>query len=415
MSIMTIVNDIKNFVFGSAKASIYGLGRRRKQKIVISFTISIIRNYGEMEHKFEKEQRWEDLAGERFNINSPIQLGTILFEKLGLTAGKKTKRGYSTSAETLERILDEHEIVPLILEYRTLTKLNSTYIEGLLPLIDKDGKIHAHFNQTVTATGRLSCTEPNLQNIPIRQAFGRQLRKAFVPGSADYTFVGADYSQIELRVLAHMAEDPALIDAFNKGEDIHRTTAANVLGVLPEEITIEERSRAKAVNFGVIYGMSSFGLSSELHITRKDADAYIKAYFEKHAAVKSFMDEQVQLCKEQGYVSTILGRKRYINEISASNYMVRQVGERLAMNSPIQGSAADIIKIAMIKVYQKLRQQGLKSRLILQVHDELIIETEKSEQEIVEKLLRENMEQAIELKAKLVADLNQGDSWYDLK
>ncbi|MCI8648186.1 MAG: DNA polymerase I [Firmicutes bacterium] len=356
-----------------------------------------------------------ELAGESFNINSPIQLGTILFEKLGLTAGKKTKRGYSTSAETLERILDEHEIVPLILEYRTLTKLNSTYIEGLLPLIDKDGKIHAHFNQTVTATGRLSCTEPNLQNIPIRQAFGRQLRKAFVPGSADYTFVGADYSQIELRVLAHMAEDPALIDAFNKGEDIHRTTAANVLGVLPEEITIEERSRAKAVNFGVIYGMSSFGLSSELHITRKDADAYIKAYFEKHAAVKSFMDEQVQLCKEQGYVSTILGRKRYINEISASNYMVRQVGERLAMNSPIQGSAADIIKIAMIKVYQKLRQQGLKSRLILQVHDELIIETEKSEQEIVEKLLRENMEQAIELKAKLVADLNQGDSWYDLK
>lgn len=356
-----------------------------------------------------------ELAGEVFNINSPIQLGTILFEKLGLTAGKKTKRGYSTSAETLERILDEHEIVPLILEYRTLTKLNSTYIEGLLPLIDRDGKIHAHFNQTVTATGRLSCTEPNLQNIPIRQPFGRQLRKAFVPESEEYTLVGADYSQIELRVLAHMAEDPALIDAFNNGEDIHRTTAANVLGVPPEDITIEERSRAKAVNFGVIYGMSSFGLSSELHITRKDADDYIKAYFEKHAAVKNFMDEQVQLCKDQGYVSTILGRKRYINEISASSYMVRQVGERLAMNSPIQGSAADIIKIAMIKVYQQLQERGLKSRLILQVHDELIIETEKSEQEIVEKLLAENMESAIKLKAKLVADLNQGDSWYDLK
>lgn len=360
-------------------------------------------------------QRIYELAGETFNINSPVQLGPILFEKLGLTAGKKTKRGYSTSAETLERIIDEHEIVPLILEYRTLTKLNSTYIEGLIPLIDREGKIHAHFNQTVTATGRLSCTEPNLQNIPIRQAFGRQLRKAFVPKNEQYTLVGADYSQIELRVLAHMAEDPALIEAFNKGEDIHRTTAANVLGVSPEDITVEERSRAKAVNFGVIYGMSSFGLSSELHITRKDADAYINAYFEKHAAVKAFMDEQVRLCREQGYVSTILGRKRYINEISASNYMTKQVGERLAMNSPIQGSAADIIKIAMIKVYEKLRALGLKSRLILQVHDELIIETEKSEQETVEKLLTENMESAIELKAKLVADLNHGNSWYDLK
>lgn len=360
-------------------------------------------------------QQIYDLAGETFNINSPVQLGPILFEKLGLTAGKKTKRGYSTSAETLQRIMDEHEIVPLILEYRTLTKLNSTYIEGLIPLIDREGKIHAHFNQTVTATGRLSCTEPNLQNIPIRQAFGRQLRKAFVPKNEQYTLVGADYSQIELRVLAHMAEDPALIDAFNKGEDIHRTTAANVLGVLPEDITVEERSRAKAVNFGVIYGMSSFGLSSELHITRKDADAYINAYFEKHAAVKAFMDEQVQLCREQGYVSTILGRKRYINEISASNYMTKQVGERLAMNSPIQGSAADIIKIAMIKVYENLQAMGLKSRLILQVHDELIIETEKSERETVEKLLTENMEHAIELKAKLVADLNCGNSWYDLK
>ena len=360
-------------------------------------------------------QRIYQLAGEEFNINSPAQLGPILFEKLGLTAGKKTKRGYSTSAETLERIIEEHEIVPLILEYRTLTKLNSTYIEGLLPLIDDGGKIHAHFNQTVTATGRISCTEPNLQNIPIRQAFGRQLRKAFVPSDPEHTLVGADYSQIELRVLAHMARDPVLIEAFNNGEDIHRTTAANVLGVPREEITIEERSRAKAVNFGVIYGMSAFGLSTELHITRKDADEYIKAYFEKHAAVKAFMDEQVRLCREHGYVSTILGRKRYINEISASNYMARQVGERLAMNSPIQGSAADIIKIAMIKVYGALRKAGLKSKLILQVHDELIIDTRKEEQEAVEKLLVENMESAVELKARLTADLNQGDSWYDLK
>lgn len=360
-------------------------------------------------------QQIYQLAGEEFNINSPVQLGPILFDKLGLTAGKKTKRGYSTSAETLERIIDEHEIVPLILEYRTLTKLNSTYIEGLLPLIDENGKIHAHFNQTVTTTGRISCTEPNLQNIPIRQAFGRQLRKAFVPENEQHTLVGADYSQIELRVLAHMADDPALVEAFNKGEDIHRTTAANVLGVPPEKITVEERSRAKAVNFGVIYGMSAFGLSSELHITRKEADEYIKAYFEKHSAVKVFMDEQVRLCKEQGYVSTIMGRKRYINEITASNYMVRQVGERLAMNSPIQGSAADIIKLAMIRVYRQIKQQGLKSRLILQVHDELIIETHRDEQDIIERLLVENMEKAINLKAKLVADLNQGDSWYDLK
>lgn len=356
-----------------------------------------------------------NLAGEEFNINSPAQLGPILFEKLGLTAGKKTKRGYSTSAETLERIIDEHPIVPLILEYRTLTKLNSTYIEGLLPLIDKDERIHAHFNQTVTATGRISCTEPNLQNIPIRQAFGRQLRKAFVPSDGEHTLVGADYSQIELRVLAHMADDPVLIQAFNNGEDIHRTTAANVLGVPLEDITIEERSRAKAVNFGVIYGMSAFGLSSELHITRKEADDYIKAYFQKHSAVKAFMDHQVHLCKEQGYVSTMLGRKRYINEISASNYMVRQVGERLAMNSPIQGSAADIIKIAMIRVYRSLRDAGLKSRLILQVHDELIIDTAKDEEEAVRKLLVDNMEQAVSMKARLMADLNQGNSWFDLK
>lgn len=356
-----------------------------------------------------------ELAGEEFNLNSPAQLGPILFEKLGLTAGKKTKRGYSTSAETLERIIHEHEIVPLILEYRTLTKLNSTYIEGLLPLIDCSDKIHAHFNQTVTATGRISCTEPNLQNIPIRQAFGRQLRKAFVPEDEGHILIGADYSQIELRVLAHMAQDPVLIEAFNNGEDIHRTTAANVLGVPAEKITLEERSRAKAVNFGVIYGMSAFGLSSELHITRKEADDYIKAYFEKHTAVKRFMDEQVRTCKEQGYVSTILGRKRYINEISASNYMVRQVGERLAMNSPIQGSAADIIKIAMIKVYRQLKEKGMKSKLILQVHDELIIDTCMEEQDAVRELLVENMENAIDLKARLLVDLNQGDSWYDLK
>ena len=325
-----------------------------------------------------------EMAGETFNINSPVQLGEILFEKLELPSGKKTKRGYSTSADILEKIKDKHPIVPAVLEYRTLAKLKSTYIDGLIPLIGNvDGKVHAHFNQTVTTTGRISCTEPNLQNIPVRQELGRQLRKAFIPETDSCVLVGADYSQIELRVLAHMSADDVLIEAFNNGEDIHRATAANVLGVPEEEITIEERSRAKAVNFGVIYGMSAFGLSSELHITRKEADEYINAYFTKHSAVKTFMDEQVEFCKENGYVTTIMGRKRYIKEINASNYMVRQVGERLAMNTPIQGSAADIIKIAMIKVYNAIKEQKLKSRLILQVHDELIINTYDDEKETV--------------------------------
>lgn len=363
----------------------------------------------------ELTQQIYGLAGEEFNINSPLQLGNILFEKLGLPAGKKTKRGYSTSADILEKLRDKHAIIPLILEYRTVSKLKSTYVDGLIPLISKaDGKVHAHFNQTVTTTGRISCTEPNLQNIPIRQEMGRKLRKAFIP-EENCVLVGADYSQIELRVLAHMSGDEALIASFNNGEDIHRATAARVLGVPEDEITLEERSRAKAINFGVIYGMSAFGLSSELHITRKDADDYIRAYFAKHAAVKEFMDEQVAFCKDHGYVSTLLGRKRFIKEINASAYMVKQVGERLAMNTPIQGSAADIIKLAMIKVFQALKEQGLKSCLILQVHDELIINTYPDEQEIVEKLLTENMETAYELAVKLKADLNEGNSWYELK
>ena len=357
-----------------------------------------------------------EMAGEEFNINSPAQLGPILFEKLGLPHGKKTKRGYSTSADVLEKIREKHPIVPAILEYRTLTKLKSTYIDGLIPLInERDGKIHAHFMQTVTATGRISCTEPNLQNIPIRQELGRKIRKAFVPDSRDALLVGADYSQIELRVLAHMSGDPALIDAFNRGEDIHRATAANVLGIPEDQITAEERSRAKAVNFGVIYGMSSFGLSSNLNITRRDADEYIKAYFEKHEAVRSYMDEQVAFCKENGYVRTMSGRKRFIPEIKAAQFMVRQAGERLAMNSPIQGSAADIIKIAMVKVFRALRDAGLKSRLILQIHDELIIHTMKDEREAVEKLLVENMESAVSMKVELKADLNEGNNWYELK
>lgn len=354
-------------------------------------------------------------AGEEFNINSPIQLGHILFEKLELPAGKKTKRGYSTGADVLEKLYDKHPIVPLILEFRTFSKLNSTYVEGLAPLIGDDGRIRAHFQQTVAATGRLSCTEPNLQNLPVREDFGRRIRKAFVAGDDKHVFTGADYSQIELRVLAAMSEDPVLIDAFNQGKDIHRLTASHVLGVPEKEITPIQRSRAKAVNFGIIYGMGAFRLSQELHITRKEADRYIQDYFKKHSKVKDFMDGQIASCRERGYVTTILGRKRFINEIKASNFTTRQSGERLAMNSPIQGSAADIIKKAMILIYKKLREKHLRSRLVLQIHDELIIQTCRDEQEEVEKLLKENMEKATELKVRLAVDLNSADNWYDLK
>ena len=390
-------------------ASMEHEGFRTDKKILEGFGVVLAEQIGELTKQIY------GLAGEEFNINSPLQLGNILFEKLGLPAGKQTKRGYSTSADILEKLMDKHPIIPLILEYRTVSKLKSTYVDGLIPLISStDGKVHAHFNQTVTTTGRISCTEPNLQNIPIRQEMGRKLRKAFIP-EENCVLVGADYSQIELRVLAHMSGDEDLIDSFNNGEDIHRATAARVLGIPEDKITLEERSRAKAVNFGVIYGMSAFGLSSELRITRKDADEYIKAYFAKHAAVKEFMDEQVKFCKANGYVSTLLGRKRFIKEINASAYMVKQVGERLAMNTPIQGSAADIIKLAMIKVFRALRDQGLRSRLILQVHDELIINTREEEKEQVETLLTENMESAYELAVKLKADLNEGESWYELK
>ena len=355
-----------------------------------------------------------DLAATQFNINSPVQLGEILFEKLKLPSGKKTKRGYSTSADILEKIKDKHPIVPAVLEYRNLTKLNSTYVEGLKPLIAADGRIHAHFQQTVTATGRISCTEPNLQNIPIRQELGRKLRSAF-EAEKGCTLVGADYSQIELRVLAHLSKDENLIDAFNNGEDIHRMTASRVLGIPAEQITVADRSRAKAVNFGVIYGMSGFGLSEELNITRKEAEAYIEEYFKKHEKVKAYMDEQIAKAKKTGYSETILGRKRPIHEITASAYMVRQLGERLAMNSPIQGSAADIIKLAMLKVYRELKEKHPDAKLILQVHDELIIEAPDGELDEVKELLVKNMESAMNLSVKLAAEVNTGHTWYDLK
>ncbi len=355
------------------------------------------------------------LAGEEFNINSPQQLGVVLFEKLGLPFAKKTKTGYATGVEILDKLKDDYEIVRLILDFRMYSKLKSTYIEGLLPLIHKDNKIHAHFQQTVAATGRISCTEPNLQNIPIRQELGRKLRKAFVTESDDYVLVGADYSQIELRILAHLSQDEQLIDAFNHGDDIHRITASRVFGVPEDQVTPLQRSNAKAVNFGVIYGMSGFGLSTELNITRKEAEKYIGEYFKKYTKVKEFLDGLVAGCKEKGYVTTIMNRKRIIHEINASSYMVRQLGERLAMNSPIQGSAADIIKLAMLKVYQELNQENTKSRLILQVHDELIIQTHKSELEKVKKLLKDNMEHAVKLRVALTAELSTGKNWYDLK
>lgn len=355
-----------------------------------------------------------DLAGEEFNIRSTQQLGDVLFERLKLPHGKKTKKGYSTSAEVLEKVKDDHPIVPKILEYRNLTKLASTYIEGMKPLIADDGRIHCHFQQTVTQTGRISCTEPNLQNIPVRQELGRKIRKAF-HASEGKILVGADYSQIELRVLAHLSCDDALIEAFNNNEDIHRMTAARVMGIPIEEVKPIDRSRAKAVNFGVIYGMSSFGLSEEINVTRKEAEAYIKEYFNKHPGVKSYMDGQVSFVKEKGYSETILGRKRRINEISASNFMVRQLGERLAMNTPIQGSAADIIKIAMIRVYNELKEKHPNSKLVLQVHDELIIEADNSELEEIKELLVRNMQNAMEMKVRLLVDLNTAENWYDLK
>ena len=360
------------------------------------------------------EKEIYELAGEEFNIKSTQQLGDILFDKLKLPHGKKTKKGYSTSADVLEKVKDDHPIVAKVLEYRNLTKLASTYIEGMKPLIAEDGRIHCHFQQTVTQTGRISCTEPNLQNIPVRQELGRKIRKAFHAGEGKI-LVGADYSQIELRVLAHLSGDDALIEAFNNNEDIHRMTAARVLGIPIEEVKPIDRSRAKAVNFGVIYGMSSFGLSEEINVTRKEAEAYIKEYFNKHPKVKSYMDEQIALTKERGYSETILGRKRKINEISASNFMVRQLGERLAMNTPIQGSAADIIKVAMNKVYSELRDKHPESKLILQVHDELIIEADLKELEEIKELLTRNMQEAMELKVKLLVDLNTADNWYELK
>lgn len=360
----------------------------------------------------ELEQEIYQDAGEEFNINSPKQLGVILFDKLKMPYGKKTKTGYSTAADVLEKLASEYPLVSKILEYRQLTKLKSTYAEGLANFIEEDGRIHSNFHQTITATGRISSTDPNLQNIPIRMELGRQIRKVFIPQEG-CVLLDADYSQIELRVLAHMSEDQNLIYAYQQAQDIHRMTASQVFHVPFEEVTSLQRRNAKAVNFGIVYGISSFGLSQDLSISTKEAAEYIESYFETYPGVKQFLDRQVQQAKEQGYVTTMFGRRRPVPELSSSNYAQRSFGERVAMNSPIQGTAADIIKIAMIRVNQSLREQNLRSRLILQVHDELLIEAWQEEVEQVKAILKQDMETAADLAVKLEIDMNQGADWYE--
>lgn len=360
----------------------------------------------------ELEKSIYEAAGEEFNINSPKQLGVILFEKLHMPNSKKTKTGYSTSAEVLEKLAVDYPIVSDILEYRQLTKLKSTYADGLANYIDETGKIHTTFNQTITATGRLSSTEPNLQNIPIRIELGKMIRKVFHPAKGNL-FVDSDYSQIELRVLAHVADDEKLIEAFQNGQDIHRTTASHVFGVPFDEVTDLQRRNAKAVNFGIVYGISAFGLSQDLNISRKEAQEFIDKYFETYPKIKTFLDSTVEQAKKDGYIKTLFNRIRPIPELSSSNFMQRQFGERVAMNSPIQGTAADIIKIAMIRVHDRLIRDKLKSKLILQVHDELLIETLEEEKEQVIALLEEEMKNAVKLKVSMEVGTETGYDWYD--
>ena len=362
----------------------------------------------------ELEQEIYDLAGEEFNINSPKQLGVILFDKLGMPHAKKTKTGYSTAADVLDKLAPDYPIVAKILEYRQLAKLKSTYADGLAVFIGSDGRIHGKFNQTVTATGRLSSTEPNLQNIPVRMELGRLIRKVFVPKEG-CVFVDADYSQIELRILAHCSGDEQLIQAYREARDIHRMTASQVFHTPFDEVTDLQRRNAKAVNFGIVYGISSFGLSQDLSITRKEAAQYIEHYFETYPGVKKFLDDSVAHAKEEGYAVTLYGRRRPVPELKSSNFMQRSFGERVAMNAPIQGSAADIIKIAMIGVNEELKKRGLKSRLILQVHDELLIEADKAEVEEVKEILKDKMEHAAELSVPLIADMHTGENWYEAK
>ncbi len=355
------------------------------------------------------------LAGEEFNINSHQQLGKILFEKLKLPVYKKTKNGYTTDVEVLEKLKGKHPIIEKILEYRTLTKLNSTYVEGLIPYINEHThRIHSSFHQTITATGRISSTEPNLQNIPTRAELGKQIRKAFKPAEG-YVYIDADYSQIELRVLAHISKDENMIYAFKHGEDIHKQVASRILNIPIEEVTKEQRSSAKAVNFGIVYGISDYGLANQIGVSNKQAKEYINQYLEKYSGIKHFMDSVVESAKEKGYVETLFGRRRYIPEIKSNNYMVRQFGSRVAMNTPIQGTAADIMKIAMINVYNKLKEENIDAKIVLQIHDELLLEVSNKDKEEAKQILKNCMEEAAKLEIPLEVELSEGISWYEVK
>ncbi len=364
----------------------------------------------------EMTKEIHELAGEEFNINSPKQLGEVLFEKLKLTVYKKTKTGYSTDVEILEKLREEHPIIEKILEYRQLAKINSTFVEGLIPFINpKTKRIHSHFHQTVTATGRISSSDPNMQNIPTRVELGKILRKVFVAEGNDKIYIDADYSQIELRVFAHISQDEEMIKAFNKDEDIHAQVASKVFGVNIKDVTSELRTKAKAVNFGIVYGISDYGLAAQLKVRKSEAKEYIEQYLNKYKGIKAFMEETPKKVKEIGYVETLFKRRRYVPEVNSNNYMVRQFGNRVAMNMPIQGTAADIIKIAMINVDKELKKKKLKSKLILQVHDELLIETYENEKEVVRNILKNCMENVINLSVPLKVDINEGKNWYEAK
>ncbi len=405
---------MKNLYLTMELPLIYALYHMEKEGIAVKK--EELKAYGEKlkEKIVVLEQEIWDMTGCEFNINSPKQLGEVLFEKMQIKGGKKTKTGYSTAADVLEKLAPEYPVIQKILEYRQYTKLNSTYAEGLGSYIGPDGRIHSKFNQTITATGRLSSTEPNLQNIPVRMELGREIRKVFVPKDG-YVFLDADYSQIELRVLAHMSDDARLIEAYKSAQDIHAITASQVFHVPLEEVTPLIRRNAKAVNFGIVYGISAFGLSEDLSISRKEALDYINRYFETYPQVKAFLDGLIVDAKEKGYVTTMFGRRRPVPELKSANFMQRSFGERVAMNSPIQGTAADIIKIAMIRVDKRLREEGMKSRLILQVHDELLIETFIPELDEVKKILAEEMSQAVQMKVDLEIDMHDGKNWFEAK
>ena len=363
----------------------------------------------------ELQQAIYEVSGENFNVLSPKQLGVVLFEKLGLPAGRKTKSGYSTDAEVLENLVSAHPVVPLVLQYRAFTKLKSTYVDGLLKLSDENGFIHTTLNQTVTVTGRISSAEPNLQNIPVRTELGRVMRKVFVPRDGEHLLVDADYSQIELRVLAHISGDANMIRAFNDNTDIHTVTASEVFDMPPQLVTPMMRSRAKAVNFGIVYGIGAFSLAKDIGVSRSEADEYIKGYLRHYSGVDKYMHDVVEKAKKDGYAETMFARRRYLPELTASNANTRAFGERVARNMPIQGTAADIIKIAMIRVYERLERENLAAKLIMQVHDELIVEAPENEKERVSALLKEEMENAARLSVGLVADVHSGRTWYDAK